>query len=151
MSWCVVLKINKVPYLYAEQMCSKGLAFHRTVELRWCRSQNSSYRRSCHCGAEIQLSGVPDLLQNHLVECSLQAALLVVLYLLTHHPKLSPQLHSLGNRHSLTTEKAKTNDSVRLPSVQGAGGSRAIMQVRDHASQSSVSYHNSKRKAWRSY
>ena len=34
MSWCVVLKINKVPYLYAEQMCSKGLAFHRTVELR---------------------------------------------------------------------------------------------------------------------
>ena len=42
--------------------------------------------------------------------------------------------------------KAKTEDTTRLRGAWGAGGSRAVMQVRDGASQSSVTDYNSKKK-----
>ena len=144
MSWYVVLKINEAPSLHAEQNMLHRASLPQDGWPHVLQAPEAPARDPATTELRFSSAGAPGLLQSNLVflqRSSSSASLLI------YSPsKLSPR-HD-GAWLLLTTywrPKGKPRPR-RLRGAWGEGGSRAVMQVRDGASQSSVTDYNSKKK-----
>lgn len=135
------------------RICPIGLHCRRTAELRCCRYHRASCRRSCHSGAELQLLGSQSCFQTTL-GCSLQRGSSSPSLRTCSPLKVEPPAwwSPASPRHMLGVQKkAKTNDSVSLPSAPEAGGSRATVQLEILLPNLQLVFIRAKREAWRSY